>query len=69
MLGKIKEPVAVVRVSKKNAEILAMQNLAQAKWIVETPDGKLKDINPTEFLPLEKGLKIYFTQHEKGEII
>jgi serine/threonine protein kinase len=69
LLGKIKEPFAVVRVSKKNAEILAMQNLTQAKWIVETLDGKLKDINPTEFLPLEKGLKIYFAQHEKGEII
>jgi len=69
LLGKIKEPVAVVRVSKKNAEIVAMQNLAQAKWVVETPDGKLKDINPTEFLPLEKGMKIYFAQHEKGEII
>jgi serine/threonine protein kinase len=69
LVGKVKEPVAIVRVNKKNAEILALQNLVQAKWIVETPDGKLNEINPNEILPLEKGLKISFSHHDKGEII
>ncbi len=69
LIGKINEPIAIVRVNKKNSDLWALQNLTHTKWIAETSDGKLKDIKPNEILAMEKGLKISFGQHEKGEII
>ncbi len=69
LLGKTKEPVAIVRVNKQNNGILALQNQTSIKWVIEMPDGMLKDITANEILPLEKGLKISFGQHDKGEII
>lgn len=62
-------PVALVRVSKMNTDIWALQNLMNNNWVVETSDGKLKQVAANEIFPIEKGIKISFNQQVKGEIV
>ena len=68
-LGKTEIPVAQLRVNKKDSSLWALQNLTSTSWTVETPTGKIKEIPANDLMPLKTGLKITFTQHDKGEII
>lgn len=68
-LGKAQKPVAVVRINKKDPSIWALQNLSSNLWLIETPDGKVKELSGKEIMPIKPGIKITFSQHEKGEIL
>lgn len=68
-LGKTIHATSQVRVNKKNPSLWALQNLNATSWTVETPEGKTKEVPSNEVMPIKPGLKITFTQHEKGEII
>lgn len=65
-------PDALV-VSSKNERELAIKNLSDHTWIVETPSGKLKSVDPQSCMPVKPGLKINFgtfgSENFKGEII
>lgn len=45
-----------------------LQNITVEKWMVETPSGKLKPIDPNGFMPVKVGLKVTLTNNLKGEI-
>ncbi|MBW6533917.1 MAG: protein kinase [Mariniphaga sp.] len=68
-LGKSKQPVAAVRINKADPSVWALQNLSTTTWMVETPSGKLKPVGQNEIMPTKPGLKITFSQGEKGEIV
>lgn len=67
-LGHEKKPVAIVRRDKENPSLWALQNLSEKNWSVETSSGKIRNVAPTEIMPVKPGLKITFMQGEKGEI-
>lgn len=67
-LGKSQQPIAVVRINKADPSVWALQNLSSTPWMIETPSGKLKEVAPNEIMPTKPGLKITFSQGEKGEI-
>ena len=46
-----------------------LKNITTLKWIVETPSGKLKSIEPGQMMPIKAGLKVSLTGTLKGEII
>jgi serine/threonine protein kinase len=68
-LGKAQTQTAQVRVNKKDPSLWALQNLSSVSWSVETASGKLKEIPANDIMPIKPGLKITFSQHEKGEIL
>jgi len=68
-LGKSIEPVAQVRINKNDPSVWALQNLTKDKWYIETPSGKVIEVNPGEIMPTKPGLKITFPGGEKGVIV
>lgn len=54
----------------QDQKTLLMQNLTNKQWLVETPSGKSKVLNPKESMPVKSGMKISFVSfNKKGEII
>jgi serine/threonine protein kinase len=68
-LGKSKEPMALVHISKQDTNVWALQNIGNEKWVVETESGKLKEVNAGELMPTKSGLKVTFPGGDKGIII
>lgn len=60
--------IAVVEV-KGDKYPVQFQNISNGKWTVETPSGKLKQIELKGFMPVKAGLKVAFDANHKGEII
>ena len=50
----------------KDNKLLIIKNLAAAAWNVTTPGGKVKSVEPNEFMPVLNGLKISFGSGIKG---
>ncbi len=46
-----------------------LKNITNNSWIVETSSGKLKSVEPNQFMPVKVGLKINLGGTIKGEII
>lgn len=66
-------PDALVISSPKNNGELAIKNISNTSWSVETPSGKIKLVVPQDVMPVKVGLKINFgvfgNENYKGEII
>ena len=62
-------PDARVIVNPQDKNILLLQNLSKEKWTAETPSGKLKAVNPNEFMPVKHGIKVAFNAVHQGEIV
>ena len=45
------------------------RNITTNNWVVETPSGKIKPIEPNKAMPVKVGLKVSLTGAIKGEII
>lgn len=63
-------PDAVVTIDANR--FILIQNISNDKWMVETPSGKVKIVEPQGIMPAKVGLKITFKIREipyKGEII
>ena len=61
-------PDAEVDYYPTDKNLLVIRNLAEASWNVDTPSGKVKVVNPKDFLPILPGLKISFGSSIKGAI-
>ena len=61
-------PDAEVDYFPTDKNLLVIRNLTEASWHVDTPSGKVKVVNPREFLPILNGLKINFGSSIKGAI-
>ena len=61
-------PDAEVDFFPTDKNLLVIRNLSEASWNVDTPSGKVKVVNPKEFLPILPGLKISFGSSIKGAI-
>lgn len=46
-----------------------LRNITTNKWVVETPMGKIKSVEPNMMMPVKAGLKVNLTGVIKGEII
>ena len=46
-----------------------LKNITSNKWVVETPTGKIKSLEPNMMMPVKAGLKVNLTGVIKGEII
>lgn len=66
-----RDDVADILVHKSpDQRTLLMKNLTKKQWLVETPSGKSKILNPMESMPVKTGMKISFVSfNKKGEII
>ena len=66
-----RDDVADILVHKSpDQRTLLMKNLTKKQWLVETPSGKSKILNPLESMPVKTGMKISFVSfNKKGEII
>jgi hypothetical protein len=62
-------PDARVAVNPQDRNMLLLQNLTKEKWTAETPSGKVKSVEPNEFMPVKHGIKVGFNAANKGEII
>ncbi len=61
------EPVAKVMRHPTDKKIWGLKNLAQDKWVITTPDGVIKDVDPGKSVTLQVGVRINFGKIE-GEI-
>ena len=61
-------PDAEVDYYPTDKNLLVIRNLAEASWNVDTPSGKVKVVNPKDFLPILSGLKISFGSSIKGAV-
>ena len=68
-LGNEKRPIALIKQSKKDPNILGIQNILSKEWVVETPSGKIKKVSQNEVMPSKPGLKIQFPFGIKAKII
>lgn len=46
-----------------------LKNITSNSWVVETPSGKIKSVEPNSTMPVKAGLKVNLTAAIKGEII
>lgn len=46
-----------------------MKNITMGKWVVETPSGKIRSVEPNDMMPVKAGLKVNLIGTIKGEII
>lgn len=67
-LGKSYQPMAVVQVKQSDPLVWELKNLSPTTWSVETTVGTIRTIATNECMPVKPGLKITFSQGEKGEI-
>ncbi len=56
----------VVEVYPSNKDLCVIRNLAASQWNIETPSGKIKVLEPNDFMPVLNGLKISFGTSIKG---
>ena len=49
-----------VDVYPKDPTLMVIRNLTKASWHVDTPSGKVKVVEPNDFMPVLNGLKISF---------
>lgn len=63
------EPTALVVEVAGDKYPVQLQNVASDKWTVETPSGKLKQIEPQGAMPVKAGLKVAFDSKTKGIIV
>ena len=56
----------VVDVYPTNKDLFIIRNLASSSWHVDTPSGKVKVVEPNDFMPVLNGLKISFGTSVKG---
>ena len=61
-------PDAEVGTYPSDPNLLVLKNLAESSWNVDTPSGKVKVVNPKDFLPILPGLKISFGTSIKGAL-
>ena len=57
---------AEVDVFPSDNKLMIIRNLATAAWHVDTPSGKVKVVEPGDFMPVLNGLKISFGSSIKG---
>jgi serine/threonine protein kinase len=50
----------LVDVYPKDPTLMVIRNLTKASWHVDTPSGKVKVVEPNDFMPVLNGLKISF---------
>ena len=55
-----------VDVFPKDNKLYVIRNLTAAAWHVDTPSGKVKVVEPRDFMPVLNGLKISFGSSIKG---
>lgn len=48
---------------------LLLKNLTASNWTAETPSGKIKMVEPGGLMPVNPGIKITFSNTQKGEFI
>lgn len=65
-----RDDVADILVHKSpSGQTLMLKNLTEKQWLVETPSGNSKVLNPNESMPVRTGMKISFVAFNKrGEI-
>jgi len=63
-----KPDVQVVKVAGDKYPV-QIKNITTNNWTVETPSGKLKQIEPNQAMPVKAGLKVTLMGATKGEII
>ncbi len=68
-LGFNNEPTAKVVTVPGHKYPIQIQNITTSQWMVETPSGKLKPIDPQGLMPVKAGLKVAFNITNKAEII
>lgn len=68
-LGFNNEPTARVVTVPGDKYPIQIQNITTGQWMVETPSGKLKPIDPQGLMPVKAGLKVSFNSTTKAEII
>jgi len=59
-------PDGEVGVFPKDNKLMIIRNLTSAAWHVDTPSGKVKVVEPNDFMPVLNGLKISFGSSIKG---
>lgn len=47
---------------------LHLKNLMNVSWMVTTPMGKLKELQPNQMMPVRNGMKLSFPNNMRGEI-
>jgi hypothetical protein len=50
----------VVEVYPNDPKLMVIRNLTKASWHIDTPSGKVKVVEPKDFMPVLNGLKISF---------
>jgi hypothetical protein len=60
-------PVAAVSEHPSNPGVWGLKNLSSGKWVVSTPGGTVRDVEPGRSLTLAVGTRIQFGETE-GEI-
>ena len=60
-------PIASVNRHPQHPNIWGLKNLSAEKWVVTTPDGAVKEVEPQRSVTLTAGAKINFGAAE-GEI-
>lgn len=63
------KPDAEIVAHPSDSARLLLKNLTSGNWTAETPSGKIKVVNSGEFMPVNPGIKIAFSNNLKGEII
>ena len=61
------KPVAEMVQHPKDRNVWGLKNLTTDKWVVTTPDGSVKDVEPGRSAPLVLGAKLSFGRVD-GEI-
>lgn len=56
----------VVDLFPTDKNLMIIRNLASSSWHIDTPSGKVKVVEPNDFMPVLNGLKISFGSSIKG---
>jgi serine/threonine protein kinase len=64
-----KPDIEVIAVPNDPHFPVQLKNITTGKWTVETPSGRLRQVDPNQAMPVKKGLKVSLTGTVKGEII
>lgn len=68
-LGKLHQPIASVQIKAADPSCLEIKNISSTPWLVETTKGTTRTVAPNDMMPVKPGLKITFSQGERGEIL
>lgn len=63
----LSQPIAAVQQHPQNPNLWGLNNQSAAKWVITTPDGTIRDVEPGRSAGLAAGVKINFGPVE-GEI-